>query len=108
MSKTKIVCAKCGNQMDVSEAGIYILETPSGALTPKKLWCADLWKCDACGVEVVAGFAQQPMATEHDVQFQQMLENALAGRDSMGRSTLYEFRTNDMDTIEKDSGIHHV
>jgi len=31
---------------------------------PYKLWDADLFECEECGVEIIAGFAQRPLA-EH-------------------------------------------
>jgi hypothetical protein len=31
---------------------------------PYKLWDADLWICEECGVEIITGFAARPL-TEH-------------------------------------------
>ena len=59
----KIVCVTCQCEFKPSTNGTVVIETAS--FGPYKVWNADTWKCPGCGVEVVAGFAKQPMRQDH-------------------------------------------
>jgi hypothetical protein len=53
----------CGRFMRPKKNSVTVEElTEDGA--PYKLWDADLWECPECGVEIIAGFGQGPIA-EH-------------------------------------------
>jgi hypothetical protein len=51
--------------MKVKRNGIELLEM-AGAQNPQpyKLWQADLFMCPGCGIEIVSGYGQKPVA-EH-------------------------------------------
>ncbi len=53
----------CGRFLRVKQNSVTVEElTEDGQ--PYKLWDADLWACADCGIEVVTGFAREPLA-EH-------------------------------------------
>jgi hypothetical protein len=49
--------------MSAKKIGVTVEEQLENG-SPYKLWVADLWICEECGVEIVAGFGAQPIA-EH-------------------------------------------
>jgi len=40
-----------------------------------ELFDADLWKCPKCGIEVVGGFAHNPISAHYETDFQKMISN---------------------------------
>jgi hypothetical protein len=59
---SSILCG-CGRFMRVKQNSVTVEELlENGAAY--KLWDADLWICDECGVEIIAGFGAHPFA-EH-------------------------------------------
>jgi len=40
--------------------------------TPYKVWLADLWECQGCGVQIVSGFASQPISEHYEPDFKKM------------------------------------
>lgn len=72
----KPVCVSCKRFFRPYRTGQHVLEqmpttnyAPPGTLmesawVPYKLWSADKYKCDGCGLEIVVGFGSQPY-TEH-------------------------------------------
>jgi len=59
----KMVCVKCQCEFRPETNSTVVVETAS--FGPYKVWHADTWKCPGCGVEVVAGFARQPIREDH-------------------------------------------
>lgn len=61
-----LVCRPCGRFYRILKNGVPVEETmPRGdGWAPYKLWVGDLYKCEGCGAEVIAGFAREPVA-EH-------------------------------------------
>lgn len=57
------VCAKCNKDMYPKKNGVGVLDYAD--FGPYQVWDADLWACRGCGIEVVLGFAQGPIA-RHD------------------------------------------
>ena len=53
----------CGRFMQVKKNSVIVEELLEDG-SPYKLWDADLWECEECGVEIIAGFAHEPLA-EH-------------------------------------------
>ena len=60
---TKLVCTKCQTEFRPFYNGTLVIETAS--FGPYKVWYADTWKCPGCGIEVVGGFAEQPLRQDH-------------------------------------------
>lgn len=68
----KPACVACQRFLRPLRNGVRVLETKptvSGAKPgksedhlwdPYKLWQADLWHCEGCGVEIVTGWGQNP------------------------------------------------
>ena len=59
----KLVCVTCQCELKPETNGTVVVETAS--FGPYKVWNADTWKCPGCGVEIVAGFCQQPIRQDH-------------------------------------------
>jgi hypothetical protein len=64
-------CPKCGRFFKVKTIGVTFEEgmpvtSSSGAIRwePYKLWAGDLYECEGCGAQVIAGVGQGPIA-EH-------------------------------------------
>lgn len=60
----KMVCIKCELQLKPETNGVVVSELFMDDTQVYKVWEADLWKCPGCGMEVIAGFADNPIA-EH-------------------------------------------
>jgi hypothetical protein len=41
---------------------------------PYKLWAGDRWKCDGCGVEILSGFGLNPIAIQHETNFENTIK----------------------------------
>jgi predicted RNA-binding Zn-ribbon protein involved in translation (DUF1610 family) len=59
----KLVCTECQTELKPSHNGTLVIETAS--FGPYKVWAADTWKCPGCGVEIVAGFSDEPIRQDH-------------------------------------------
>jgi hypothetical protein len=59
---SSVLCG-CGRFMRVTQNSVTVEELLEDG-SPYKLWDADRWTCPACGVEIVTGFGQAPLA-EH-------------------------------------------
>jgi len=60
----KVVCEKCEIEFRPEKNGVHVHELMCQDTEIYKIWDADLWKCPGCGMLVVAGFGQKPLA-EH-------------------------------------------
>jgi predicted RNA-binding Zn-ribbon protein involved in translation (DUF1610 family) len=77
MNMTKLVCTHCHVELKPETNGTTVIEYAS--FGPYKVWDADTWKCPGCGVEIVAGFPDQPLRQDHySKDFSQWLSNLLA------------------------------
>jgi hypothetical protein len=67
-----LVCVKCQRKLRIEKNGVNAIEftpvhTKEGKflqLEPYQVHDTDKWKCPTCGIEVLAGFGQQPWAIE--------------------------------------------
>lgn len=62
------VCTKCNCELHPEKNGVGILDMAK--FGPYELYDADLWKCPKCGLEVVGGFAYNPISAHHEDNFQ--------------------------------------
>jgi len=73
------VCVKCNCELHPEKNGAGLLDmlnpTDKSEPQPYQLWDADLWKCPKCGMQVVGGFAQGPIANHHETNFKQTIAN---------------------------------
>lgn len=60
---TKLVCVKCQTELRPFHNGTIVIETAS--FGPYKVWNADTLKCPSCNIEIVGGFADCPMRSDH-------------------------------------------
>lgn len=58
----KMVCVKCEIEFRPEKNGVHVHELMRNDTAVYKIWDADLWKCPGCGILVVAGFGQKPLA----------------------------------------------
>ena len=63
----KLVCVTCEIELKPECNGTLVVET--ARFGPCKLWHADMWKCPACGKEIVAGFGLEPIAEHYEPNF---------------------------------------
>jgi hypothetical protein len=72
-----MVCVKCHTELKPKTNETIVVETAS--FGPYKVWNADTWECPGCGVEIVAGFGQQPLRQDHYKEdFATWLANVIA------------------------------
>ncbi len=71
--------------MKLQKMGALVVETFQNPPVPYKLWGADIYKCPACGVEIVGAFSAKPIM-EH---FEPGVEEYIAGRKAIGCPVVY-------------------
>jgi len=84
---TKPVCVACRRFYRPERNGTYFIEAkprpgmiaPPGLEAPHhwqpyKIWMGDLWKCQGCGHEIIAGTGQHPVAEDYKEYFDEMIE----------------------------------
>lgn len=69
----KMVCTKCQLPLFPKENGVYVAEVFLSPPQPCKVWMADLWGCCECGMEVVAGFGNNPIKEHYEEGFEELL-----------------------------------
>ncbi len=65
------VCKKCNCELRPETNGIGVLDMADYG--PYELFDADLWKCPKCGLEVVGGFAYNPISAHYKSDFVKMI-----------------------------------
>jgi wobble nucleotide-excising tRNase len=73
----KPMCKKCNIAFRRESTEVRVIETFLEDNRPYKIWNADLFECPKCGTEIVADFANKPLACHHDDNFKQVLEATL-------------------------------
>ena len=70
----KLVCVKDEVELLPFHNGTIVVEMAS--FGPYKVWNADAWKCPICGFEIIAGFGNNPLRSDHySPDFPEWLEN---------------------------------
>ena len=67
------VCPKCSRELHPEKNGVGVLDLNDNG-KPYEVYDADLWKCPSCGMEVVGGFGNSPIAAHYQDNFQKMLD----------------------------------
>jgi len=62
-----VVCG-CGRIMRVRKNSVTVEEL-MGDGEPYKLWDADLFACEACGIEIITGFGCAPFAEHYQPDY---------------------------------------
>ena len=90
------VCVKCKREMSPAKNGVWwvkmrrlvVQKQPThftARQEPYKMTMADKWKCDSCGMEVLAGVA--PGSTYHNEKF---FDSLISGARKHGDEVIYE------------------
>jgi hypothetical protein len=76
-----------GVPFQIHRRGIEVVVRKGGE--PYQLWLTDLWKCPACGIEILAGFFGAPLMERGQDGFREYLDRVSYGEvtDSAGRTT---------------------
>lgn len=61
------ICAKCGREMKCEKNGVVIEDLFSGGKS-YKMTCGDLWKCPACGAEVIIS-SDKPFVEQYEKDY---------------------------------------
>lgn len=82
----KPVCVPCKRFFRVTKTGFYFIEgMPKGKTNPApgtsepknwvpyKMWVGDKWTCEGCGTEILSGFGSQPVAFNHEREFESLV-----------------------------------
>jgi len=69
------VCVKCAVDMRPEKNGFKFVEMSEGGRA-YQVWDGDKWKCPRCGVEVIVGWGQRPLAGHWDEHFKPILDEA--------------------------------
>lgn len=79
--RPKPACVACKCFFRPVRNGCYVLEqmpVPSNAKPgteeehnwrPYKIWVADKWRCEGCGVEIISGYGHTPVAEHFTTDF---------------------------------------
>ena len=68
------VCVKCCCELRPETNGVGVLDMDE-QVTSYELWDADRWKCPMCGMEVVGGFALNPISAHYNANFTQVIDS---------------------------------
>lgn len=90
ISEHTTICIKCGRLMQCDRAGIRVKELFMQNKAIYRVWVADLMGCPECGHQIVARFAEKPIA-EHWQK--EIMEGALKACESKTLGVdLFEWR----------------
>jgi len=68
----KLVCISCNLEMYPKKNGVYCVDLFDNG-EPYSITYCDIWKCNECGYEVLAGFANEPCAYHWQPDFGELL-----------------------------------
>ena len=63
-----VMCVKCSLELVPETNGVVVKELWRGNTQVYKVWEADLVKCPGCGILMIKGFAQSPLAVHHELE----------------------------------------
>lgn len=73
------ICIPCSRRMTAKKNGVAVIEYfDMSHKEAYKIWSADLFQCDDCGLTAVNGFSPQPYAEEFHSNFLEEVEKAKA------------------------------
>lgn len=87
----KPICVHCHRFFKPKQNGFYFTEgMPEGGAKPGleeadhwkpyKIWVGDLYECDGCGTQIIAGFGRGPLAEHYEPDFKRLHTATGAGR----------------------------
>jgi hypothetical protein len=77
----KILCPECQVEFRLETNGVKVKETFQAGQQVYRIWDADLWRCPRCGIQVVAGFGNRPLAEHFEDNFKEVLARVEGGHD---------------------------
>ena len=66
------VCVKCHRELRPETNGVGVLDMNDNEAY--EIYDADKWKCPKCGLEVVGGFAYNPVSAHYKEDFHKMIK----------------------------------
>ncbi len=85
------VCVKCEVELRPEKNGFKVIDMFQHNTKAYKIWDADKWKCPKCGIEVVVGFGNKPLAIQHEGEtFQKYLDIALGSDHCLNKEATNE------------------
>jgi predicted RNA-binding Zn-ribbon protein involved in translation (DUF1610 family) len=72
-------CVSCEEFLRPRKNEVYVLETMDDD-RPYRIWCADLWECPGCGVQIIKGYGQQPIAEHYQEDFNTWVQRLVTHR----------------------------
>ena len=67
------MCVKCQREFTRVKCGQAVIDMFSSPPQPYKLWMADRWKCQSCGVEIIVDFGSKEIAAHYEEAFASFL-----------------------------------
>jgi len=56
------ICVACQVEMRCIKNDFYAVLMANEPPEPYQIWASDKWACPKCGIEILTGFAQKPVA----------------------------------------------
>ena len=86
----KMVCMKDGFELRPEKNGIFVIEMAK--FGPYQIYQADLWKCENCEHEIIAGIAALPFSEHFHDNFLSQLTYAKSVRHCFNYGRCGEYR----------------
>ena len=70
-----VVCAGCGSFFKIKKNGVAVEELKpdgTGDWTAYKIWMGDLYGCERCGTEIIAGFGHGPVSEHFHAHYEEV------------------------------------
>ena len=68
----KLVCVDCKRELVIDKTGLPAIEMAE--FGPYKIWEADRWKCEGCGMKIIAGFGDKPWLEHYMPGFKEFIQ----------------------------------
>lgn len=75
----KPTCVKCQIGMKFTESGTWCITMFGDPPQPYQIWSSDKYRCPVCSSEILAGYAERPIAEHFQETFDIALEKAMNG-----------------------------
>ena len=83
------ICVNCEVAYKPEENGVLVIELFQSDREIYKIWYADLQKCPGCGNEIIAGFADQPLAEHYQKEAMERANEIHLAHKKAGKRVVY-------------------